>query len=143
MKINSILSTKGREVITSVPEETLTDAIRRLVLHNIGSLVVTGDEGEIIGILSERDIIRALTVSREALSLPIKNVMSRIVILAEPNDDVMSVANTMTEKRFRHMPIVEKGKLVGIVSIGDILKAQRDQYKGEIETLETQIMADD
>ena len=60
-----------------------------------------------------------------------------------PDDDVMSVVHTMTEKRFRHIPVIDKGQLIGIISIGDILKAQRDQYQGQIDTLETQIMASD
>jgi CBS domain-containing protein len=68
--------------------------------------------------------------------------MTKNVITGLPQDDIKSVANTMTERRIRHIPIVEQGKLVGIISIGDVVKAQRDQYKGEIDTLQTQILAD-
>jgi CBS domain-containing protein len=69
--------------------------------------------------------------------------MTRNVIIGVPQDDIISVVNTMTEKRFRHLPIMQDDKLIGIISIGDILKAQRDTYRGEIDTLETQIMAGD
>jgi predicted transcriptional regulator len=71
------------------------------------------------------------------------DIMTKKVIVAMPQDDVISVAHTMTEKRFRHLPILDGDKLIGIISIGDILKAQRDQYLGEIDTLETQIMAEE
>jgi CBS domain-containing protein len=70
-------------------------------------------------------------------------IMTRNVIIGVPQDDIISVVNTMTEKRFRHLPIMQDDKLIGIISIGDILKAQRDTYRGEIDTLETQIMAGD
>ncbi|MCZ7671918.1 MAG: CBS domain-containing protein [Chloroflexi bacterium] len=71
------------------------------------------------------------------------DLMTQQLITGVPNDDTFSIAHTMTEKHFRHLPILEEGKLVGIVSIGDIMKAERDRYRGEIDTLETQIMADE
>ncbi|MGW8319291.1 MAG: CBS domain-containing protein [Candidatus Promineifilaceae bacterium] len=143
MKINSILSSKKGGVITIHPEQSLAEAVALLTEHDIGALVAVDEHNKLKGILSERDIIRVMSRRANALALSVDEVMTRKVVVGLPQDDVMSVANTMTEKRFRHLPIVEGDKLIGIVSIGDVLKAQRDQYLGEIDTLETQILAED
>ncbi len=143
MKINSILSRKKGGVITIHPEQSLAEAVALLTEHDIGALVAVDEHNKLKGILSERDIIRVMSRRANALALSVDEVMTRKVVVGLPQDDVMSVANTMTEKRFRHLPIVEGDKLIGIVSIGDVLKAQRDQYLGEIDTLETQILAED
>jgi len=108
--------------------------------HNIGALVVVNEARQPVGIISERDIIRALARFDDALSHLVNQVMTKDVITGLPNDDIISVAHTMTERRFRHLPIVEQGELIGIVSIGDIVKAQRNQYKGEIDTLQAQMI---
>lgn len=142
-KISSILATKSHEIITIGPEQTLQEVVELLVRHNIGALPVLDEQGKLTGIISERDVIR-LTAEHGSLSeTAVREVMTRNVIVGVPQDDVISVAHTMTERRFRHLPIVDGDKLIGIISIGDILKAQRDTYRGEIDTLETQIMADD
>ncbi|KPK11413.1 MAG: hypothetical protein AMJ56_06275 [Anaerolineae bacterium SG8_19] len=143
MKISSILSTKSSEVITIAPDQTISEAISRLSSYNIGVLIVLGAGGKVVGIISERDIVRRLVEDEELLSREVSEVMTSEVIVGVPDDDVMSVVHTMTEKRFRHIPVIDKGQLIGIISIGDILKAQRDQYQGQIDTLETQIMASD
>jgi CBS domain-containing protein len=143
MKVRRILATKGMRVITIHPEKQIRDAIGLLTAHNIGALVVVDDAGHPVGILSERDIIRETAVNEQVFALHVADLMTRDVITGTPQDDTHSLAHTMTERRFRHIPIVEEGKLLGIVSIGDILKAERDQYRGEIDTLETQIMAHD
>lgn len=142
MKVRRILATKGMRVITIGPQKQIREAVALLVRHNIGALVVVGDTDHPVGILSERDIIRESAVNEQVFDLQVADLMTRDVITGAPQDDTHSLAHTMTERRFRHMPIVEDGKLIGIVSIGDILKAERDQYRGEIDTLETQIMAD-
>jgi CBS domain-containing protein len=143
MKINSILSTKGSEVISIRPDQSISEVVTLLGKHNIGALVVADDAGSLLGIISERDIIRTAAVDRNVFTLTVSEVMTKRVVVGLPEDDVISVAHTMTEKRFRHLPIVEGDRLVGMISIGDILKAQRDQYMGEIDTLETQILADE
>ena len=143
MKVRTILATKGTTVVTIRPQQSLREAARLLAEHNIGALVAVNEAGEIAGIISERDIIRAAARLDEALSRPVSEIMTKEVIVGLPNDDLMAVANAMTEKRFRHLPIVERGEMVGIISMGDIVKSQRDQYKGEIDTLETQIIADE
>lgn len=141
MKINSIMTTKTSDVISISPDQDLSAAITLLAEHNIGALIVIGSEGDLVGIISERDIIRAFASEENALSLTVNDVMTKEVITGLPVDDVMSVIHTMTERRFRHLPIVDGDQLIGIVSIGDILKAQRDMYRGEIDTLETQLLA--
>jgi CBS domain-containing protein len=143
MKISSILATKSHEIITIGPEQTLQDVVELLVRHNIGALPVLDEQGKLAGIISERDVIRRLAETGLPRDTAVHEIMTRKVIVGVPQDDIISVANTMTEKRFRHLPIVDSGRLIGIISIGDILKAQRDNYRGEIDTLETQIMADD
>lgn len=143
MKIREILSTKSTGVITADPDQTIRDAVSLLGRHNIGALVIVDGSGTLVGILSERDIVRRLDEQNEVLNLPLRDVMTKDVIVAFPQDDLMSVAHTMTERRFRHLPIMDdQNQLIGIVSIGDVLKAQRDRYRGEIDTLETQIMAE-
>ena len=143
MKINSILSKKGGDVISIGPNASVHDAIDLMVVHNIGALVVIDEKGELAGIISERDIIRVAAAREDVFSLIISQVMTAEVVVGVPQDDIISVAHIMTERRFRHLPVRDNNELVGIVSIGDILKAQRDEYMGEIETLETQLMANE
>jgi len=140
MKLESILTTKGSGVLTVRVEQTLNEAVGMLGQHNVGALVVVDQTGKPAGIISERDVIRALARGEGVLAQPVSTVMTKTVIVGSPQDDVEAVMKTMTEKRFRHLPVMEHGKLIGIVSIGDMVKAQVDQYRGEIETLETQMI---
>jgi CBS domain-containing protein len=142
MNVARILATKGKGVITARPELTVREAIALLAEHNIGALVIVDEAYKPVGILSERDITRQLAKTEDVLSQSISDIMTKDVITGMPQDDLKSVANTMTERRFRHLPITEKGVLCGIISIGDVVKAQRDQYEGEVDTLQTQILAD-
>jgi CBS domain-containing protein len=140
MNIGSLLATKGARVITIRPEQTIREALALLAQHNIGALVAVGESGTPIGIVSERDIVRTLARDERVFDWPLERIMTRDVILGTPQDDLVAVGHTMTEKRIRHLPVVERGKLVGIVSIGDIVKAQRDQYQGELDTLQLQLL---
>lgn len=143
MNIQSILAVKGVHVVTVRPEQLVREALVSLIKHNIGALVVVNPNGHPIGILSERDIIRAVATHEEIFAQPIRAHMTRDVITGTPQDDLAAVAHTMTEKRIRHVPVVDdRGKLVGIVSIGDVVKAQRDRYQGEVYTLEIQVSND-
>jgi CBS domain-containing protein len=139
MKISSLLATKGMNVVTIHPHQTLKEAIIKLSQHNIGALVVLNDTGAPIGILSERDIVREAARMDNILILPVSAIMTKEVITGSPHDDLRSVLQTMTDRHFRHLPILDQGKLAGIVSIGDVVKAQINQYQGEIETLETRV----
>ncbi len=143
MKVSTILATKGNKLITIAPEQSVREAVSLFAQHNIGAVVVLNKVGTIAGIISERDVVRQLHDNDDTLSLSVNHLMTSQVITCLPQDDLMSVAGVMTERRFRHLPVVEDGALLGIISIGDVLKAQRDSYRGQIDTLETQILATD
>ena len=140
MNIASLLASKGSKVITIGPGETVRQALGLLAAHNIGALVVVDPTGSPIGILSERDIAREAARNERLFSEPVGSIMTKEVIIGQPHDDLVAVGHIMTERRIRHLPVVDGGKLVGIVSIGDVVKAQRDRYAGEVETLQTQIL---
>jgi CBS domain-containing protein len=139
MTIAHILARKGINVITIRPDQSIRQALGLLAEHNIGALVVVDESLRPVGILSERDIVREAARSDALFGRRVSELMTRQVIVGVPEDDLKTVAYTMTEKRIRHLPVVEKGKLVGIVSIGDIVKTQRDQYEGLVDTLQSQI----
>jgi CBS domain-containing protein len=143
MKVSRILSTKRREVITIQPDKLIREALAVLAEHNIGVLVIVDEAGKLVGILSERDIVRRGAQDENLFERPVSEVMTRQVVTGVPQDDIAQVMHTMTERRFRHLPILRDDELIGIISIGDIVKVQRDQYLGEIDTLETQLMAED
>jgi CBS domain-containing protein len=143
MNIQSILATKGTHVVTIFPDQLVREAIGSLITHNIGALVVVNHAGQPVGLLTERDIIRAVARNEAIFSLPVSTLMLREIVTGVPQDDLEAVAHTMTERRTRHVPVVDQGQLVGIVSIGDIVKAQRDQYQGELYTLQTMILGAD
>lgn len=141
MHIHRILATKDGNVFTVRPEQSVRDATALLAQHNIGALIVVNELEWPVGIVSERDIVRALSRDERILDHAVDEIMTRHVVTGLPVDDLMSVAKTMSEKRIRHLPILDGGKLVGMVSIGDVVKAQRDLYQGAVDTLETQILA--
>jgi CBS domain-containing protein len=143
MNIASLLAKKGVQVVTVGPRDTIREALGRLAHHNIGALVVVDGQGSLVGIVSERDIVRALARTEAILIEPVAVIMTREVIVGTPADDLVAVCSTMTERRIRHLPVVEGGRLVGIVSIGDVVKAQRDQYQGEVDTLQFQLLRED
>ncbi len=139
MQISNILATKGSTVVTITPDQTIREAIALLIKHRIGALVVVDEAGSVVGLLSERDIVRAAATNEALFGNSVSAIMTTNVIVASPGDDIRSVEQTMTVKRFRHLPIMDEGELIGIVSIGDVVKAQLDQYEGEIETLSTRV----
>lgn len=142
MKVRNILATKKGNVITIAPDEPVRRAIALLVEHRIGALVVVDAADRLAGILSERDILYTAAEDEQLFGRPVSDIMTRDVVVGMPQDDVIAVAHTMLEKRFRHLPIVDEGRLCGIISIGDVLKIQRDAYRGEVDTLETRIIAE-
>lgn len=143
MNIATVLARKGITVVTVGPRQTIRQALALLAQHNIGALVVVDDAGAPVGIVSERDIVRALVRAETILGEAVASIMTREVIIGSPQDDLVAVGSTMTERRIRHLPVVEAGRLVGIVSLGDIVKAQRDQYQGEVDTLQIQLLQED
>ncbi len=141
MKVSRILATKPERIITIADDAAIRTAVSRLAEHKIGALIVVNESGSLCGILSERDIVRWAAKNEDVFSQPVANVMTHDVVVGVPQDDMMSVAHVMTERSFRHLPVVDENrKVIGMISIGDVMKAQRDAYRGEIDTLEMQIM---
>ena len=140
MNIASILATKGDKVVTIRAEQTIREALGVLAHHNIGALVVVDAAMRPIGILSERDIVRAAARDEKVFPLLVSQLMTRDLVLGDPGDDLDAVGRTMVQRRIRHLPVVAGDRLVGMVSIGDVMKAQRDHYQGEVDTLQTIVM---
>jgi CBS domain-containing protein len=136
VKVREILEHKGRRVVTIRPDATISTAVHRLGLERIGALVVSEDGGVIAGILSERDIVRALVEDGGAIMGPdrrVADLMTTGVRTCGPDDNIKSVMADMTRHRFRHMPVVENGRLTGLVSIGDVVKSRLEEM--ELETV--------
>ena len=142
MKIESILATKSSNVITVGPDQSLREVVDLLAEHNIGVLIVVDEPGRPIGIISERDIIREAARTKAALDQAVSRVMTEDLITASPEDDLETVLQTMTARRFRHLPIMDQDRLIGVISIGDVVKAQLDKYQGEVDTLQAQVIED-
>jgi len=123
VQISALLSTKGDTVATIPPDATVHSAVAELRAHGIGALVVSSDGTHIDGIVSERDIVRALFDRHGSLlDEPVRSIMTATVYTCSPDDGIESLMTAMTERRIRHVPVVRDGELVGIVSIGDVVK---------------------
>ncbi|MBI5542821.1 MAG: CBS domain-containing protein [Deltaproteobacteria bacterium] len=132
MRVRDILEEKGSKVLTARVEDTLLQAARHLVDEGVGVLVVVDERGRPVGMLSERDIIRAFTLQpNEIVRIQVGEVMTREVVFTSPAEGLKAVQETMTERRVRHLPVAEDGRLLGLVSIGDVLRALHRE--GEIE----------
>ncbi len=131
MKIREILTVKGSDVVTAPPDIPVLDAMRVLVEHNIGSVVVVADD-TVQGILTERDVLRLGAEEPERLSAtPVREVMTTDLLVGTPDDDTHYCMDVMTENRIRHLPVMEDGRLQGIVSIGDVVNACRRDAEWE------------
>jgi CBS domain-containing protein len=136
MTVKTILSTKGSEVITIAPHATLAEAIAVLAKHRIGALVVLGADQRVIGILSERDIVRALAERGDnAMKEPLAQTMTRVVVSCCEADTVSDLMERMTHGRFRHIPVLEQERLVGIISIGDVVKYRLTELEFEKDAM--------
>jgi CBS domain-containing protein len=136
MTVKAILSDKGRGVVTIEPTATLDDALTILSKHNIGALVVLGPEQRVIGVLSERDIVRALAREGAAvLKKPLAQVMTRNVSTCCEADNVGAIMEQMTNGKFRHVPVLDRDCLVGIISIGDVVKHRLQEMEREQEAM--------
>ena len=125
MKISALLVGKGDTVATITGDLSVADAVDELRAHGVGALVVSSDGQHIDGIVSERDIVRGLSVQHGALlDEPVRSIMTSKVFTCSPDDDVESLMAVMTERRIRHVPVVRDGILSGIVSIGDVVKSR-------------------
>jgi CBS domain-containing protein len=137
MLIERIVREKGSDVATIRADAPVAAAVAELRRWNVGALVVTGESGPVEGIVSERDVVRAIADGLQALEQPVGAIMSTEVVTCDRHATVEELMRLMTDKRIRHVPIVEGGALVGIVSIGDVVKNRL----GELET-ETRSLVD-
>jgi CBS domain-containing protein len=136
MTVNDILLHKGSQVITIEPTATVAAAVRMLVQRRIGALLVTGADRRIVGIISERDVVRVLDETGPAvLDAPVAEVMTRKVVTCERHETIAEIMERITSGKFRHVPVIEHGRLAGIVSIGDVVKARLSQLEHEQNAL--------
>jgi len=136
MSVKEILAAKGGDVVSIEPTAALSAAVKLLTFHRIGAVLILGPGGRIAGILSERDIVRALSdQGAGALALPVAQVMTRNVATCTVEDTCAGIMEQMTARKFRHMPVVTQGKLVGVVSIGDVVKQRVDEVEAESEAM--------
>lgn len=136
MEVREVLNRKGPRVWTIHYRQTIRDALRILVEQHIGALVVIDDQERIAGMVSERDIMRECFHQANIFSdIPVASIMSRRVVTARPGDKTGLLMHMMTEHRCRHIPIVDQGRLAGLVSIGDVVKAQLEESARENEYL--------
>jgi CBS domain-containing protein len=136
MTVSIILAGKGRDVVTIEPNATLADAVKLLAEKRIGAVVILGADRRIVGILSERDIVRALAENgRNALDGPVSAAMTRKVSTCHERETISTIMERMTIGKFRHIPVADQGKLVGIVSIGDVVKHRLEQIEHEYQAM--------
>ncbi|MCH7793935.1 MAG: CBS domain-containing protein [Proteobacteria bacterium] len=141
MKVETMLAAKGDKVVTLRPDATVATVIRMLKLESIGALVVSEDGEKILGIISERDVVRALVDhGGEVLKVRVAELMTRSVKTCTPDANIKDVMAEMTRSRVRHLPVVRDGKLSGIISIGDVVKNRLEELETETSVLRDYIV---
>ncbi|MGQ4273052.1 CBS domain-containing protein [Terrihabitans sp. B22-R8] len=136
MFVSTILEGKGNSVVTVDPDCTLEEASRLLAKHRIGAVVVTDPDGGIQGMLSERDIVRSIAqAGAAALDNAVSDHMTRAVQVTSPEEPIHSIMEQMTEGRFRHLPVVSNARMIGIVSIGDVVKQRLAHIEAEASAM--------
>ena len=141
MLIAEILKDKGPDVFTAGPADSLETTIQALQARHVGALVVC-DSDQVVGIVSERDLVRAVARDgRDALSRPVADYMTQDVIFADPTETVAVLMERMTDRRVRHLPVLQEGRLIGVVSIGDLVKSQIAEATFEAESMKAYIGA--
>jgi CBS domain-containing protein len=142
MFVSDILSQKGGLVYTISPVTTVAQIAQQLSTRRIGSVLVMADADNVAGIVSERDLVRATAQhGAAALELEARQVMTRDVKTCHPDDSIEQVMEQMTRGRFRHLPVVDHGELIGLISIGDVVKARLEETRHETEALKAYIVA--
>ena len=140
MKIREVIAGKAiKDVVTVRPEATVRELLALLAEHNIGAAVVSTDGTSVDGIVSERDIVRKLNGNDATLGATVADIMTSDVRTCDISSSLDDVRTTMTEGRFRHLPVVENGRLVGVISIGDVVKAHIDQVEFERDQLDSYV----
>ena len=142
MLLSQILKDKGDLVFTASPQETIAAAAALLHSRKVGALVLIDEEGSVVGILSERDIVRVVAeMGERALARPVSVCMTEEVVFAQPTETVDHLLGRMTDRRIRHLPVVRDGRLVGIDSIGDLVKSKISEIETEAQELKSYISA--
>jgi CBS domain-containing protein len=142
MLVSQILKDKGDLVFTASPHETVAAAAALLLSRNVGALVIVDDQDMVIGILSERDVVRVVAEKGAAgLNQPVSSCMTHDVVFAAPTETVHSLLERMTDRRIRHLPVLKDGRLAGLVSIGDLVKSKIAESEAEAENLKAYISA--
>jgi CBS domain-containing protein len=140
MKIREVIAGKAiKDVVTIRPDATVRELLALLAQHNIGAAVVSGDGTAVDGIVSERDIVRQLDGNDAALGATVADIMTSEVQTCEASSSLDEVRNTMTQGRFRHLPVCDGDRLVGVISIGDVVKAYIDQVEFERDQLDSYV----
>jgi CBS domain-containing protein len=139
IRVANILDGKGREVLTVAPETSVAALVKLLAEKRIGALPVVDGSGKLKGIISERDVVRALASDQSALASKVESLMTREVQTCILQDTVADLMEIMTRGRFRHLPVMEEGKLIGIISIGDVVKQRVAEAQSEVDALKTYI----
>ena len=136
MLVSALIKEKGAGVITTGPATTVSEVADIIARERIGAVVVTEQDDQVVGIISERDIVNGLSKRGTGLlDLPISDIMTRDVFTCATTEDVNQLRREMTNRRARHIPIVEEGKLIGIISIGDIVKNRLDELESETKQM--------
>lgn len=141
MMLSAILRNKPVSVISVKPETPVKDVVQTLAEKKIGAVLVIDEDDKLVGILSERDIVRTLaSQSANTLNMLAEELMTHMPTVTSPESSVVQAMEIMTEGRFRHLPVVSNGKLVGLVSIGDVVKARIDQQAHEVDSLRAYVV---
>ena len=141
MTVSIILAGKGRDVVTIEPNASLATAVNLLTENRIGALLILGADRRIAGILSERDIVRALAErGAAALDEPVSGAMTRKVSTCNERETIASIMERMTAGKFRHVPVIDQGRLVGIVSIGDVVKHRLNEMERDSAAMRDYIL---
>jgi CBS domain-containing protein len=141
MTVKTIMSRKGNNVVTIEPTATLSSAVATLAEHRIGAVIITSADRQVAGILSERDIVRALAQrGAAALDETVGQIMTRKVVTCTEADTVGNIMELMTGGKFRHLPVVERGRLAGVISIGDVVKYRLEEMEHESQALRDYIL---
>jgi CBS domain-containing protein len=140
MTVSHILKAKGRNVVTAASAETVASIAKTLSEKRIGAIVITGAAGRIVGIVSERDIVREIgRLGAKALAMPVSDIMTSNVVTCSDADSEAELMALMTERRIRHLPVVNGGKLDGMISIGDVVKYRIEAIEHEAQDLKAYI----
>ena len=142
MKIREVLGGKlSQQVITVPPEATVRELVALLAEHNVGALIVSSDTTTVEGIVSERDVVRRLHEDDSVLDGAVRDIMTSDVASCEPDHPVTQLMALMTERRIRHVPVLERGTLIGVVSIGDVVKSRMSELEFERDQLDSYVQS--